>query len=105
MSEYQSTDLPATSKFQKEIISIQQEYKIAIDTGIHPDENFDKAYELNDTYYNDKCGKFYERKILALAKRLIDEHNNSKHKSIKLIDYQRFKDLFLSALFETSTFL
>lgn len=54
------TDIPELIKFRKNLIPIQEEYKQAMQTKIHPNEDlFNSAY-LDGRSFQEKCIKIYE---------------------------------------------
>lgn len=100
-----SIDIPAITDFQKGIVPLQLEYKTALKTRIHPDKDFDKAYQLNFLSFDHKCQVVYEHKIRELSWKIIEAHRESKQSYIDLINYPKFKDLVYASIWQTYTFL
>jgi hypothetical protein len=98
MTNDSSAEIPATTKFKSRLMPIQEEYKTALETGVHPDkEMYSKAERLNLYFYKDVCQVVYDAKVLSLIRNIIDEHNNSNLNYIDILGYQPFKDLVWEA--------
>ncbi len=105
MYDNNPADIPATLNFQKNLIPLQEEYKMALKTGEHPDKNFDNNFQLNSLYFEHKCQVIYEHKVRDLSWKIIEEHRKSLQSKIDLLNYPRFKDLVWDALYQTRSFL
>ena len=84
------SDIPATIKFQKEVLKLQEEYKVALMTREHPDKTF-PIYELD---FNTKVDRIYLHKLSELRFKIEEEY------SVFLDSNKRFKSLYNDALFK-----
>jgi len=103
MNKTNPSDIPATLKFQKEVIKFQEEYKKAIIEKCHPDKEKLNLPLLLGMFFEEKCEIIYQHKVHNLCKEIIEENRNSS--KINLIENKRFKELVWDALFKTHKFL
>ena len=105
MYTYNPADIPATSRFQTDVLILQDEYKNSLKSGIHTDKELAFNPTIVGHYFSKQCEIIYETKLIALCKSIIEEHKLSNMSHINLIYYPRFNELFNKALYETHDFL
>ena len=101
MENYDSRDIIATVKFKDKLSKIQDEFKVAIKTGVHPEGDLISS----DTYYYQRCEDIYLIKLKNLCWDIIEEHHKSDFNHIDLLKYPKFRELLWDALFKTREFL
>ena len=96
-------DARANAIFKNKVKLIYDEYNIALETGIYPDENFDKETELNVHFFNKKCQIFYQKKVASLASEIIKSYK-LKYQEIDLVNDTEFRNLVDEACYKPSYF-